>query len=194
MENGQNKLLVNKTAVIILAAGQGTRMGNEELPKVCFEIDGEPAINRTISTFKKAGFRNFVLVVGAKSDRVMQTVSAQHKGISYVYQNPQLGTGHAAMCAGEVLENSGHTDSVLLCMGDKFIESEAIEMLVGGFIRKQSDFALLTLPFKPNALSPEAKVIGDENGSLSGIVEHADLMRLSIVDSLSQLFKTKIKT
>ena len=154
MENGQNKLLVNKTVVVILAAGQGTRMSNEEMPKVCFEIDGEPAINRTISTFKKLGFRNFILVVGARSEQVMQTVSAQHKGISFVFQNPQLGTGHAAMCAGEVLENLGHTDPVLLCMGDKYLEIEAIEMLVEGFIRKQADFALLTLPHEPDSFSP----------------------------------------
>ena len=103
MSVGKNKLLVNKTVVIILAAGKGTRMGNEETAKVCFEIDGEPAINRTISTFKKLGFRNFILVVGTRSEQVMQTVSGKHKGISFVFQNPQLGTGHAAMCAGEVL-------------------------------------------------------------------------------------------
>ncbi len=190
MENGQNKLLVNKAVVIILAAGKGTRMGNNEMPKVCFEIDGKPAINRTLSTFKSVGFRNFIIVVGDRSEQVMQTVSKEHKGISYIYQNPQLGTGHAAMLAGEVLENLGYNDPVLICMGDKYIESEAIEMLVEGFIRKQADFALLTLPYKPDSVSPEARVIGDENYALSGIVEHVDMMRLSIVDSLGDLIKT----
>ena len=144
-------------------------MGNEDLPKVCFEIDGIPAINRTISTFKKVGFKKFVLVVGVKSDKVMDTVSTLHSGVSYVYQNPQLGTGHAAICAGEVLENGGHTDPILVCMGDKYIETKAIELLVNGFIRNQSDFALLTLPCKSDGLNTEARVVGDEKRP-SGVV------------------------
>jgi N-acetylgalactosamine kinase len=189
MSVAKNQLFVHKTVVIILAAGKGTRMGNEETAKVCFEIDGEPAINRIISIFKRVGFQNFVLVVGTRSEQVMQTVSQKHKGIVFVFQNPQMGTGHAAMCAGEVLESLGHSDLVLLCMGDKYLEIEAIEILVEGFIRKQADLALLTLPYKPNSKSQYARVIGDESGGLYGIVEHIDLMRLSIIESLTKLIK-----
>ena len=58
------KLLAQETVVVILAAGKGTRMGRSDLVKVCFEIDGVPAINRAIAVFKRQRFSRFLLVVG----------------------------------------------------------------------------------------------------------------------------------
>ena len=50
-----NKGIAAETVVVILAAGKGSRMEREDMPKVCFEIDGIPAINRIIEIFKIAG-------------------------------------------------------------------------------------------------------------------------------------------
>ncbi len=69
-----NSSIPEQTMVVILAAGKGTRMGRADLVKVCFEIDGVPAINRLIDVFKKARFRRFLLVVGAHAEQVMEAV------------------------------------------------------------------------------------------------------------------------
>ena len=47
---------MNNRMAIVLAAGKGTRMGQTDLTKVCFEIDGVPAIDRQIAVFKRLGF------------------------------------------------------------------------------------------------------------------------------------------
>ena len=62
--NPHRTTLAQQTAVVILVAGQGTRMQDARTAKVCFEIDGVAAINRTISTFMKKQFRKLCVVVG----------------------------------------------------------------------------------------------------------------------------------
>lgn len=91
--------LVEQTAVVILAAGQGKRMGRTDMAKVCFEIDGIPAINRIINTFKSRRYRKFVVIIGSKAEHVMETVAPHHPETVFVYQTPQFGTGHAARVA-----------------------------------------------------------------------------------------------
>src|SRR3990172_1425195 len=146
MTPNQSKSTADETVVVILAAGKGTRMGNADLGKVRFEIDSVPAINRQIRVFKQRGFTGFLLVVGTRAEQILDTVGKEHQGILYVYQEPQLGTGHAAKMAAEALENVGFAGNVLVTMGDKLIQRPAIDALVSGYVRQRADMALLTLP------------------------------------------------
>ena len=54
---------------ILLCGGKGTRMQSDTKHKVCFEIDGVPAIVRSLNNYKEAGIGRFVIVVGALQDR-----------------------------------------------------------------------------------------------------------------------------
>lgn len=184
--NNMNSI-ANETAVIILAAGKGTRMG-EDAAKVCFEIDGVPAINRTLATFKKSGFKKFVLVVGSKAEEVMETVAPLYPDVSFVYQTPQLGTGHAARIASDMLKNGGHNGPILLSMGDKYIEDKAIEVLLDCFIRKQADMALLTIPKNERTQASCGRVIiNQETGNVIDILEIVDIARQMIADQISAI-------
>jgi len=183
----ENKPLVDNTVVVILAAGKGTRMGRDDLVKVCFEIDGVPAINQTIAAFKRNRFSRFLLVVGDKAEQVLQAVNAEHPGVVYVYQQPQLGTGHAGRIAAEALANLGHRGHVLVSMGDKHIEPVAIETLVAGYVKQQPDMALLTLPRPKGSDSPGGRVLLDETGQAMDIIEQPDLAKQSIVDELAEM-------
>lgn len=182
-----NRGLAERTVVVILAAGRGTRMGRQDLAKVCFEIDGEPAICRLIETFRKNRFEKFLVVVGPMAQDVMETVGrAQPKAI-FVYQSPQLGTGHAARVAAEALKQTGHTGPVLVTLGDKYIEPTAVQMLVEGFIRNQADLALLTTPETKATEAASGRVIfGKNRRQAVGIVERIDLARQAIADELRQ--------
>ncbi|HBO43757.1 MAG TPA: hypothetical protein DD670_07465, partial [Planctomycetaceae bacterium] len=182
----ESKPLVEDTIVVILAAGKGTRMGRDDLVKVCFEIDGVPAINRAINAFKKNRFRRFLLVVGDKAQQVLDAVDAEHPGVMYAYQNPQLGTGHAGRIAAESLQNMGYEGHVFVSMGDKYIEEVAIETLVDGFVKQQPDMALLTLPKPKSGDAPGGRVLLDDQGQTLGIIEQADLAKQALVDDLME--------
>ncbi len=187
--------VTSQTVVVILAAGKGSRMGRGDLAKVCFEIDGVAAINRTIRTFRKLGFESFMLVVGSQAEQVMSTVNAEHSGVMYVYQCPQLGTGHAAMVAAEALASMGHQGHILVTMGDKFIEPQAIESLRDGFIRQNPDLALLSIPRTKATESSGGRIFIDGSGQALDIIETTDLARQAISDELKkQLLKAKYIT
>jgi N-acetylgalactosamine kinase len=173
-----------QTVVVILAAGKGTRMGRADMAKVCFEIDGVPAINRTIHTFRSLGYERFMLVVGSQSEQVQEAVNAEHGGVVYVYQSPQLGTGHAARVAGDALVTLGHNGHVLVTMGDKFIEPEAIIALRDGFIRQNADMALLSIPRTKASEGSGGRIFIDDTGQALDIIETTDLARQAIADSL----------
>ncbi len=187
----EKKALVKNSIVVILAAGKGTRMGNPDMAKVCFEIDSVPAINRTISTFKSIGFEKFLLVVGSNAQDVLDTVATEHDGVVYAYQCPQLGTGHAAAIAAKALENIQYQGNILVTMGDKFIEAEAIGSLVDGFIKQQADMALLSVPKTKATEGSGGRIFLDQNGQALDIIEKPDLARQAIADAIkSKLAKS----
>ncbi len=182
MESNQG--IPQQTVVVILAAGKGTRMGRGDLAKVCFEIDGVPAINRLVTVFKRQRFGRFLLVVGSRADQVMETVTRDHPGLFYVHQEPPLGTGHAAKIAAEALQAIGYEGYVLVTMGDKLLDEAALEALVGGYVRQRADMALLTIPKTKAAEGWAGRVFVDEDGQALDIIERVDLARQMIADDL----------
>ena len=182
----ENKGILEQTIVVILAAGKGTRMGRPDLGKVCFEIDGVPAINRIITVFKRRRFKKFLLVVGSKAEQVLDIVAREHPGVTCAYQQPQLGTGHAAKVAAEALQNIGYSGSVLVAMGDKFIEEPAVEALVSGYVKQHADMALLTVPKSKATQDSTGRVFVDAEGQALDIIESTDRARQAIVDELSE--------
>ena len=83
---------------IILAGGRGKRMASEDRHKVCFPINGRAAIVRAIDTYKGAGLRRFVVVVGQMAEQVMATVAAVHPEVLFVFQGEPRGTPERPCC------------------------------------------------------------------------------------------------
>ena len=181
-----NQSITDQTIVVILAAGKGTRMGRDDVAKVCFEIDGVPAINRLIEAFKKKRFGKFLVIVGSMAEQVMQTVTADHPEVLFTYQAEQLGTGHAAQTAAQTLRQMNHTGPVLLTLGDKYLEPEAVELLVDGFIKQQANLALLTIPRTAENTDSSGRVFIDDSGQVRAIIEQIEIARQAIADELNQ--------
>ena len=181
-----NRNIAEQTMVVVLAAGKGTRMGSDTV-KVCFEIDSIPAINRQISVFKRRKFSRFMVVVGARPDQVLETVSKEHSGVMFVHQEPQLGTGHAAKIAADALQAIDYKGCVLVTMGDKYIEEDAIDALVDGYVKQRADMALLTIPKTKITGASAGRVFVAADGQALGIVERIDIARQMIVDDLRAL-------
>ncbi len=158
---------------VILAGGRGKRMASADCHKVCFPIAGRPAVVRAIDTYKEAGLRRFLVVIGQMAEQVAATVSAAHPEVTFVYQNDPRGTGHAAMVAVEALAAAGHEGAVMVVMGDKVTRAATVRELLSRFREHDPDLLLSTLP--KDGETTAGRVVQDANGTIRGIVELADI-------------------
>ena len=89
--------LYSEIAVVILAAGLGTRMKSDRA-KVLHEVLGRPMVSYVVETAVKVAGENIVLVVGHQAEKVQEAL-AEFAHVRYAYQPEQLGTGHAVACS-----------------------------------------------------------------------------------------------
>ena len=162
-----------KITAVILAAGKGTRMqtsGNSEIPKVMYELCGKPLLWYSIKNIKEAGIENIIVVDGYKKEKVEDYFK---KSVQYAVQDEQLGTGHAAMMALPVVNDT--TEAILICYGDMpLYKSKTIKKLIGEFLERKPTIAMLSVHFdEPNQWS-YGRIKKDEKGNVIGIVEQKD--------------------
>ena len=100
--------------VVVLAAGQGTRIKSAR-PKVLHRVAGLPMIAHVLEGARALKPHSVIVVVGHQADAVKSALS-QLTGLTYVVQEPQLGTGHALLTTEAALK--GATGTVVLLSGD----------------------------------------------------------------------------
>lgn len=152
--------------VVILAAGQGSRM-KSDLPKVLHPIAGKPMLGHVIDSAKQVKADAMHVVVGHGAEKVKQQFGEQ-QGIQFALQAEQNGTGHAVMMA---LENLAPTGVTLILYGDvPLIQSNTLSALIE--ICEQGQVGLLTV----NMEDPTGygRIVRDDNQKVSAIVEHKD--------------------
>ena len=112
--------------MVILAAGQGTRM-RSRLPKVLHPIAGRPMVRQVVEVGRALRPEAIALVVGHAADAV---AAAAGPGVSIVHQAEQLGTGHAVLQAREALR--GRSDLVAVLYGDTaLLRPATLERMIG---------------------------------------------------------------
>ena len=99
-------------SVIILAAGQGTRM-RSDLPKVLQPLAGQPLLGHVLATASSLGIEDICVVYGHGGDAVPTAFPGP--GIRWVLQAEQLGTGHAVQ---QAMPNTPDRNQVLVLFGD----------------------------------------------------------------------------
>src|SRR5699024_4682093 len=85
-------------AVIVLAAGEGTRM-KSSTPKVLHEVAGRSLVGHAIGAARGLNPEHLAVVVGHGRDRVTEHLQETDPRITIAVQEEQLGTGHAVQCA-----------------------------------------------------------------------------------------------
>lgn len=114
-----------RLAVVILAAGKGTRL-NSRRPKVLHEVGGKPLLTHVIASATRiVAPADVFVVVGHQADRVRAAVQAS--GVQFVEQTEQRGTGHAMQCARKAIE--GYANVIVLSGDVPLIRPETIEKL-----------------------------------------------------------------
>ncbi|MFH1684641.1 MAG: NTP transferase domain-containing protein [Candidatus Margulisiibacteriota bacterium] len=152
-------------AVIILAAGKGTRM-KSDLPKVFQEILGEPMLTYVLETVKKLKPQQTYLVIGHKRDLIMDYY--QDWGLKFVFQDEQLGTGHAVVQVKPYLDDFSGT--VLVLAGD-------VPLLSENTLRKLLEFHL-----KNKAAATDLTAVLDDAGNYGRIIRSEKGEILKIVE------------
>jgi bifunctional UDP-N-acetylglucosamine pyrophosphorylase/glucosamine-1-phosphate N-acetyltransferase len=154
-------------AVVILAAGQGTRMRSRK-QKILHEVGGRPMVAHVFEAAAAISQRPPVLVVGAQEDGIRRYFG--HRAI-YVEQPEQLGTGHATLMAAHALD--GSSDQVLVAYADMpLLRSETMGRLAEKQAKTGAALVMLSVMGEPD--STFGRVVRDSEGRVTEIVEVAE--------------------
>lgn len=134
-------------AVIILAAGKGTRM-KSAIPKVLFPIAGVPMLHHTIQAAQSLNPAKIVVVTGFEAEMVETAVTKSFPNlpITFARQTEQKGTGHAVLQAEAALQ--GFTGTILIFSGDSTLPTrpDVLPALLSG--HTGHDLTVLTADVK----------------------------------------------
>ena len=127
------------TALIVLAAGRGTRM-NSDLPKVLHEIGHSPLLHHAMAAGMALEPSRMIVVAGHGAEAVERAAADFDEGIVTVRQETQDGTGHAVMQARAALD--GFSGDAIVLYGDTpFIRPETLEAMLAA--RGRADVVVL---------------------------------------------------
>jgi bifunctional UDP-N-acetylglucosamine pyrophosphorylase/glucosamine-1-phosphate N-acetyltransferase len=138
------------------------------LAKALHPIGGRPMIRHLIATLEAADVARVVVVVGDGMDAVADAV-APHET---VVQTERLGTAHAALQARSALD--GFDGDILILNGDNpLIPEDAVRALCVARA-DAADPAVVVLGFRPNDAAAYGRILTDDTGAVTRIVEAKD--------------------
>jgi len=153
-----------KLEIVILAAGQGTRM-KSRLPKVLHPVAGKPLLEHVVKKALCLEPAAIHVVIGHGGEQVQDALAGYN--LNWVIQESQLGTGHAVI---QALPAIGSDSIVLVLYGDvPLTELSTLQKLVQ---QAQASPALLTAVLD----NPQGygRILRDAQGALVGVVEDKD--------------------
>ena len=152
--------------IVILAAGVGKRM-RSSLPKVLHKLAGKPLLKHALDTAQTLSPRKIYVVYGHGGEQVLTEINDDQ--LTWVKQEPQLGTGHALLQVLPFLAKSGKT---LVLLGDvPLIQENSLTQLVAS--ASANNFALLTVTLA-NPFGYGRIIREDGTNQVSAIVEEKD--------------------
>ncbi|MFG3225834.1 bifunctional UDP-N-acetylglucosamine diphosphorylase/glucosamine-1-phosphate N-acetyltransferase GlmU [Kitasatospora sp. NPDC048194] len=162
-------------AVVVLAAGGGTRMKSNKLPKVLHEVCGRSLVGHAVAAAGELTPEQLVVVVGHQREQVEEHLAAHYPAARPVVQEEQNGTGHAVRTALEALAADGVVldGTVIVTAGDSpLLTGRTLLRLADAHAAQQNGVTVLT------AVVPEpfgyGRILRDEDGTVAAIVEERD--------------------
>jgi bifunctional UDP-N-acetylglucosamine pyrophosphorylase/glucosamine-1-phosphate N-acetyltransferase len=150
-------------AAILLAAGLGTRM-RSDMPKALHPIAGRPMLRHLLAACEQV-FDRIVVVVGPGMEAVARVASPHAVAV----QTERLGTAHAALAAGPLLDGFAG-DVAVLYADNPLIPAATQSRLLAA--RSCADLVLLAM--RPADPGRYGRVVTDPEGRVERIVEWAD--------------------
>ncbi len=168
-----------KISVVILAAGEGTRM-KSNTPKVLFPICGRPMINYILDAASEVEPEKIVVVIGHKGEQVSNRImagwardNAMGDRVEFAWQSHRRGTGHAVACAQDCIPDD--CDYVMILCGDTpLVTGKMLGEFVQCHVSNQAEVSLITaLVDDPGDYG---RIRRDDAGNVLGITEANDLL------------------
>ncbi len=160
---------MENTAVVILAAGKGTRMQSDRA-KVLHQLNTRPMIHYVVRTALTIAPDQVHVVVGHQAGEVQAAVARDFK-TGFVIQAEQLGTGHAVQCAlPHLAAQVGHV--VILCGDVPLLTPATVQALLNRHMQTHLDITVLAVQVSDP--TGYGRVLVDGHANLQGIVEEAD--------------------
>ncbi len=154
-------------ALIVLAAGKGTRM-KSDLHKVLHPIAGRPMLEHLLASAAQLGAERQVVIAGHGRDQ-LETALGDRATIAV--QDPQLGTAHAVLQAREAL--AGFEGDVLVLYADVPFVSAATMRAMLDRLHAGDAPSVVVLGFEPNDALQYGRVIASD-GRITKMVEFKD--------------------
>lgn len=165
----------HETGIIILAAGQGKRMGGP-LPKVLSPLAGRPMIEYVLSAVAESHLCGKPLVVvGVGADEVKKVIGER---ADYVLQQEQRGTGHAVHICRGALESK--FKNIIVLYGDMpFVTASTIRILAETHQTSGARLTMVTVELPDfnewrAHLYHYGRIVRDRAGNIQSIVEFKD--------------------
>lgn len=153
--------------IVVLAAGMGKRM-NSSLPKVLHKLAGKPLLKHVLDTARTLKPSCLCVVYGHGGEQVPETMRADD--LTFVKQEPQLGTGHAVQQAVPHLDP--RNDTVVLYGDVPLLSAATLAALVEG---KGERLTILTAVL--DDAQGYGRIVRNARRKITGIVEEKDASR-----------------
>ena len=156
-------------SVVILAAGQGTRM-RSDTHKVLHPIASRPLLLHLLDRVDGIGAKRRVVVVGKGRDQVEQALNG--RDVTVAHQAEQKGTGHAVLQAKPALD--GYDGAVVVLYGDvPFVEAETLRRMLERLDGSDGP-GVVVLAFRPDDPAAYGRIILGSGDRIAKMVEFRD--------------------
>ncbi|CAM5742097.1 Bifunctional protein GlmU OS=Streptomyces alboniger OX=132473 GN=glmU PE=3 SV=1 [Streptomyces alboniger] len=163
---------IRPAAVVVLAAGEGTRM-KSATPKVLHEICGRSLVGHVLAAARELQPENLVVVVGHAREKVTAHLAEVDTEVRTAVQAQQNGTGHAVRMALEELGGSVDGTVVVVCGDTPLLTGETLQQLAATHSADGNAVTVLTAEV-PDATGYGRIVREGASGAVTAIVEHKD--------------------
>ncbi|WP_293884167.1 bifunctional UDP-N-acetylglucosamine diphosphorylase/glucosamine-1-phosphate N-acetyltransferase GlmU [Sphingomonas sp.] len=160
---------MSEIAVIVLAAGQGTRM-KSDLHKVLHPIAGRPMLLHLLESAAALSPAITVIVAGARREQIVAAVAGTP--VQVAIQVEQLGTGHAVLQAAPALD--GFKGDVLILYGDVPLVTTATMHAMLERLNESDGPVAVVLGFRPDDPGAYGRIVSDDGRTIRKMVEYKD--------------------
>jgi bifunctional UDP-N-acetylglucosamine pyrophosphorylase/glucosamine-1-phosphate N-acetyltransferase len=158
-------------AVVVLAAGEGTRMRSRAIPKVLHGFAGRSLLGHVLAATAPLDAGYTAVVVGHRRDEVVAHLAQVAAAAQAVVQEEQRGTGHAVRLALDVVPAAART--VLVLPGDTpLLTADTLRALVAEHVSSGAAATVLTSVVADP--SGYGRVLRSADGAVQRVVEHRD--------------------
>ncbi|MFD5255660.1 bifunctional UDP-N-acetylglucosamine diphosphorylase/glucosamine-1-phosphate N-acetyltransferase GlmU [Streptomyces bobili] len=159
-------------AVVVLAAGEGTRM-KSAIPKVLHDICGLSLVGHVLAASRELDPEHLVVVVGHAREKVTAHLAEVDPAVRTAVQEEQNGTGHAVRMGLEQLGGGVDGTVVVVCGDTPLLTGATLAQLAATHHADGNAVTVLTAEV-PDATGYGRIVRDEASGAVTGIVEHKD--------------------